>query len=385
MKKFLKENATLIALIALGIILTIMTSISNTDGKVVFNLQDSVFFNSRNLNNLTRQVTLIGIISIGMTMVILLGGIDLSVGSIVGLSGVVVAIFMMSGMNMWLAIFLTLVLTGVLIGILNGFMIAHYKIPPFIITLGMMTIARGLALIFSNNSSIPINDTFFPVLGGEYIPKMISLIIILIGFAYAFLSIFLSIKKKKSYGIEVKPADVIWNISMTIVGTALAIFVFYAYRGIPLPVAIFIILIIIGEFILRKTRLGRSIYAVGGNEQAARLSGISIFKINLVVYTVVSALSSLSGILLVSRLNGAAPTLGNMFELDAIASVVIGGTSLNGGSGTIKGTIIGTFIIGFLNNGMSLLNVDTSYQFVIKGIIIILAVWFDVMNKKKKI
>ena len=172
---------------------------------------------------------------------------------------------------------------------------------------------------------------------------------------------------------------------MTIAGAALSIFIFYAYRGIPIPVAIFIVLILIGEFILRKTKLGRSIYAVGGNEQAARLSGISVFKINVVVYTIVSVLSSLSGILLVSRLNGAAPTLGNMYELDAIASVVIGGTSLNGGSGTIKGAIIGTFIIGFLNNGMSLLNVDTSYQFVIKGIIIILAVWFDVMNKRKKV
>ena len=169
MKKFLKENATLIALITLGIILTILTSISNVDGKLVFSLEDNMFFNPRNLNNLTRQVTLIGIISIGMTMVILLGGIDLSVGSIVGLSGVVVAIFMMSGMNLWLAILLTLILTGVLIGAINGFMIAHYKIPPFIITLGMMTIARGLALIFSNNSSIPINNTFFPVLGVEYI------------------------------------------------------------------------------------------------------------------------------------------------------------------------------------------------------------------------
>lgn len=385
MKKFLKENATLIALITLGIILTILTSISNVDGKLVFSLEDNMFFNPRNLNNLTRQVTLIGIISIGMTMVILLGGIDLSVGSIVGLSGVVVAIFMMSGMSLWLAILLTLILTGVLIGAINGFMIAHYKIPPFIITLGMMTIARGLALIFSNNSSIPINDTFFPVLGGEYIHQFASLIIIIIGFAYAFLSIFLDIKRKKAYGVEVKAANLIWNIVMTIAGAALSIFIFYAYRGIPIPVAIFIVLILIGEFILRKTKLGRSIYAVGGNEQAARLSGISVFKINVVVYTIVSVLSSLSGILLVSRLNGAAPTLGNMYELDAIASVVIGGTSLNGGSGTIKGTIIGTFIIGFLNNGMSLLNVDTSYQFVIKGIIIILAVWFDVMNKRKKV
>ena len=326
MKKFFKDNATLIALFVLGLILTIVTSFDVTDGKVTFDIMNNMFFNARNLNNLTRQVTLIGIISIGMTMVILLGGIDLSVGSIV-----------------------------------------------------------GLALIFSNNSSVPIADPFFAVLGGEYIPQTASIIIIILGLIFSFYSIYSGIQKKKSYGITVKSSSIIWNIFITIAGIALALMVFGGYRGIPIPVAIFIVLIIIGEFILRKTKLGRSIYAVGGNEDAARLSGISVFKINMFVYTTVSALSAVSGILLASRLNGAAPTLGNMFELDAIAAVVVGGTSLNGGSGTIKGTIIGTFIIGFLNNGMSMLNVDTSYQFVVKGLIIILAVWFDVMNKRKKV
>lgn len=385
MKKFFKDNATLIALFVLGLILTIVTSFDVTDGKVTFDIMNNMFFNARNLNNLTRQVTLIGIISIGMTMVILLGGIDLSVGSIVGISGIVVALLMSYGVNMWVAILLTVLLTGILIGVWNGFLIAHYKIPPFIITLGMMTIARGLALIFSNNSSVPIADPFFAVLGGEYIPQTASIIIIILGLIFSFYSIYSGIQKKKSYGITVKSSSIIWNIFITIAGIALALMVFGGYRGIPIPVAIFIVLIIIGEFILRKTKLGRSIYAVGGNEDAARLSGISVFKINMFVYTTVSALSAVSGILLASRLNGAAPTLGNMFELDAIAAVVVGGTSLNGGSGTIIGTIIGTFIIGFLNNGMSMLNVDTSYQFVVKGLIIILAVWFDVMNKRKKV
>ena len=385
MKKFFKDNATLIALFVLGLILTIVTSFDATDGKVTFDIMNNMFFNARNLNNLTRQVTLIGIISIGMTMVILLGGIDLSVGSIVGISGIVVALLMSYGVNMWVAILLTVLLTGILIGVWNGFLIAHYKIPPFIITLGMMTIARRLALIFSNNSSVPIADPFFAVLGGEYIPQTASIIIIILGLIFSFYSIYSGIQKKKSYGITVKSSSIIWNIFITIAGIALALMVFGGYRGIPIPVAIFIVLIIIEEFILRKTKLGRSIYAVGGNEDAARLSGISVFKINMFVYTTVSALSAVSGILLASRLNGAAPTLGNMFELDAIAAVVVGGTSLNGGSGTIKGTIIGTFIIGFLNNGMSMLNVDTSYQFVVKGLIIILAVWFDVMNKRKKV
>ena len=165
---------------------------------------------------------------------------------------------------------------------------------------------------------------------------------------------------------------------------ALCFYVFTSYRGIPYPVAIFVVIAFVGMFALQNTKFGRRLYAMGGNEEAARLSGINIYRMKLIVYSTVTALSALSGILLASRLNGASPNLGTMFELDAISAVIIGGTSFSGGIGTIGGTVIGAFIIGILNNGMSLLGVPTFYQLIIKGLIIILAVWFDVLQKGKK-
>jgi D-xylose transport system permease protein len=169
-----------------------------------------------------------------------------------------------------------------------------------------------------------------------------------------------------------------------VIGLGLAFYVFTRYRGIPMPVAFFVIIAFIGTFALQKTKFGRRLYALGGNEEAARLSGINIFQTKMIVFTLVSALSSFAGILLTSRLNGGSPNLGTGFELDAIAAVVIGGTSLSGGSGTITGTVIGALIIGVLNNGMSLLGVQDFYQFMIKGFLIMFAVWFDTVSKKKK-
>ncbi len=369
MKKFLKDNATLLALIALGLILTFLSP---------------AFFTPRNLTNLARQVTIIGIISVGMTMVILLAGIDLSVGSIVGLAAIVVTLLMQAGLSAWLAILLTILLCGVMIGLWNGFWIAHYDIPPFIITLGMMTIARGLALTLSNGSSVPVTSKVFSIIGGGYIPKGISGAILAIGLITILYSIYKNIKQKKEYGMEVKKSEVITKAVLAILGILFAFAVFFSYRGIPVPVAIFAVIVLAGVYTLRNTKFGRRLYAIGGNEEAARLSGLNVYKTKLMVYTIMTTLATISGIILASRLNGASPNLGKMFELDAIASVVIGGTSLTGGYGTITGSIIGAFIIGVLNNGMSLLGINTFYQLIVKGLIIIVAVWFDVMNKRKK-
>ena len=365
---FLKENGTLVALVALG---------------VIFSFMDDAFFTPRNLTNLARQTTIIGIISVGMTMVIIINGIDLSVGSIVGLAAIMVTLLMQQGVNVWLAVLITLLVSGVVIGLWNGFWIAHYKIPPFIITLGMMTIARGLALTLSEGSSVPVTDTIFPMFGGAYIPPTISGIIIVTVLGFFFFSLFRGIQQKKKYNVTIRKHQIVASIIIAVAGLGLAFYIFTSYRGIPYPVAIFFTIAFIGIFVLNNTMFGRRLYAIGGNEEAARLSGIRIYRVKLIVYSTITTLAALAGILLASRLNGASPNLGNMFELDAISAVIIGGTSFSGGVGTIAGTVIGAFIIGVLNNGMSLLGVPTFYQLIIKGLIIIVAVWFDVLNKRK--
>jgi D-xylose transport system permease protein len=366
---FLKDNGTLVALLIL---------------MIFFSFSDEAFFTARNLTNLARQTTIIGIIAVGMTMVILINGIDLSVGSIVGLSAITVTLLMQAGVNIWLAVFLTILLSGVLIGMWNGFWVAHYNVPPFIITLGMMTIARGLALTLSKGGSVPVTNPTFSKIGGNFIPPWISGVIIVAALVLFFFAMFRDIQQKKKYGIRIKKQEIISSTVIAVLGLGLSFYVFTAYRGIPYPVAIFVVIAFIGMYVLQNTKFGRRLYAMGGNEEAARLSGINTYRMKLIVYATITALAALSGILLASRLNGASPNLGTMFELDAISAVIIGGTSFSGGIGTIGGTVIGAFIIGILNNGMSLLGVPTFYQLIIKGLIIILAVWFDVLQKGKK-
>src|ERR1700761_1980454 len=364
--EFVKTNATLIALVVLTVALA---------------LADPTFHTARNLSNVARQVTIVGIIGVGMTMVILIAGIDLSVGSGVGVAAVVVTLLMQYGLAAWLAVPLTLLIVGGVIGLWNGFWIARYRIPPFIITLGMLTIGRGVALSLSNGSSIPVADPSFAFLGSAYVPPMPTLVLL----AFAALAGLATLTKawhdSRTSGIA-SERDVP-GIVASAVGLLLAAYVFGSSDGLPVPVAIFVAIAGVAIFVLGQTRFGRRLYALGGNEEAARLSGINIYQTKMIVYVTVSLLAALSGILLASRLNGASPNLGTMFELDAIAAVVIGGTSLAGGSGTIGGTIIGALIIGVLNNGMSLLGVSSFYQLIIKGLIISLAVWFDVLQKKR--
>jgi D-xylose transport system permease protein len=363
---FIRTNATLIALVVLAVLLALI---------------DPTFPTARNLNNVARQVTIVGIIGVGMTMVILIAGIDLSVGSVVGVAAVVVTLLMQYGLAAWLAVPTALVIVGGVIGFWNGFWIAHYRIPPFIITLGMLTIGRGVALSLSGGSSVPVADPSFAALGSAYIPPAPTLVLLALAAA---VGAFRLIRGFREAG-KANSSPVGENLPSVIAATAgllLAAYVFGTSDGMPVPVAIFVVIAALAIFVLGHTRFGRRLYALGGNEEAARLSGINIYQTKMIVYVVVSLLSALSGILLASRLNGASPNLGTMFELDAIAAVVIGGTSLSGGSGTIGGTIIGALIIGVLNNGMSLLGVSSFYQLIIKGLIISLAVWFDVLQKK---
>ena len=360
-----RKYRSIIVLVALAIFLAFKT--------------DGDFVSARNLTNLARQVAINGILAVGMTYVILLGGIDLSVGSIVALAGIVTGILQVNfGLAQWTGMhgvwgaLLTAggaIVVGTLCGVFNGWWITRFKIAPFIITLGMMVIARGLALIFSKGAAIsPLGDSFNE-LGQGYLGPIVS--VALVGGAGLALAGHRMLQgHKKSIG------DLLFVVA-TLAVTAGSVWALYTYRGLPVPVLIFGALGLAGILILERTRLGRFVLASGGNPEAAWLAGVPIRKITFGIYIIMGTLAGLCGAILSARLNGALPTAGELFELDAIAAVVIGGTSLMGGVGTVQGAILGAFFIGSLNNGMSLLEISEFYQKVIKGVIIILAVWFD--------
>ncbi|MFD1861740.1 ABC transporter permease subunit [Planococcus sp. FY231025] len=285
---------------------------------VIITILNPSFLSVNNLLNVFRQVSINALIAFGMTFVILTGGIDLSVGSILALTGAVTAGLMSGGMDPVLAMLVGLLL-GAILGAINGVIIAKGKVAPFIATLATMTIYRGLTLVYTEGRPISgLGDSVaFQMLGKGY------------------------------------------------------------FLGIPVPVVTMIISFAILYFILKKTTFGRRVYAVGGNEEASILSGINADRIKIYVYSLVGLLAGLASLILTSRLNSAQPTAGEMFELDAIAAVVLGGTSLTGGRGWIVGTLIGALIIGVLNNGLNLIGVSSFFQQVVKGAVILFAVLLD--------
>ncbi|AXH98267.1 ribose ABC transporter permease [Sporosarcina sp. PTS2304] len=285
---------------------------------VIISIMSPSFLTLNNLFNVLRQVSINALIAFGMTFVILTGGIDLSVGSILALTGAVTAGMMSGGMDPVFAMILG-VLLGVLLGAINGLIIAKGKVAPFIATLATMTIFRGLTLVYTEGRPISgLGDSLtFQMLGKGYV------------------------------------------------------------FGIPVPVITMAIAFAVLYFILKKTTFGRRVYAVGGNEEASRLSGINVDRVKIYVYSLAGGLTAIAALILTSRLNSAQPTAGNMFELDAIAAVVLGGTSLTGGRGWIVGTLVGALIIGVLNNGLNLIGVSSFFQQVVKGAVILIAVLLD--------
>ena len=301
---------------------------------VILSFMSDRFLTPDNAWNVMRQISVNMIISVGMTLVILTGGIDLSVGSILALAGAVTAGILKFGaeiadMNIYVGFtlfgaLLGGILIGTLLGWFNGFTITKFKVPPFVATLAMLTIARGLTMLWTGG---------FPITGlGD---------------------------------------------DMAFIGTGW-------FLGIPMPVWISAVVVFIAVVLTNRTKLGRHIYAIGGNETAAKLSGLKIKKIKMIVYSIAGALSAVGGIIVTSRLDSAQPNAGVSFELDAIAAVVIGGTSLSGGKGTIIGTVQGALIIGILNNGLVLLNVSPFWQQVVKGFVILLAVVIEKFGSKEK-
>ena len=312
-KIYFKENlGIIVAFLVLCVFLSVFPKTSGS------------FFTRQNIFNVLRQISTNLFLACGMTMVIILGGIDLSVGSIIALSGCISA-GCVARYNLPLPIALLMgLLVGLLVGMFNGAVISKTTIPAFIVTLATMNIAKGLAYVYTGGSPVRVETKEWQFLGAGYV------------------------------GI------------------------------FPTPVVILVIVLIITAIIMNKTKMGRHMYAVGGNQQAAEFSGIKVEKVKFFVHAFSGLMAGLAGIVLASRMYSGQPTAGDGAEMDAIAAVVVGGTSMAGGSGKIGGTIIGGLIIGVLNNGLNLLNVNSFWQYVVKGVVILLAVFLDYFRNKGK-
>lgn len=290
---------------------------------VIVSVLNPRFLTHANILNVLRQTSINSIIAIGMTLVILTGGIDLSVGSILAFCGAVMASLLNAGHNPILAFIVTLAL-GLVFGFFNGFLVSKMKLQAFIVTLVTMTFLRGATLVFTEGKPITVDDggLLFENIGGGYL------------------------------------------------------------FDIPIPIYLMIALFVAGHYLLMHTKFGRYTYAIGGNEEATKLSGINVDKVKMWVYGLCGMLSALAGVILTSRLYSAQPTAGSGYELDAIAAVVLGGTSLAGGVGRVTGTALGALIIGVLGNALNLLNVSSYYQMMIKAIVILIAVLIDRKSNK---
>ncbi|MGI6578868.1 MAG: ABC transporter permease [Saccharofermentanales bacterium] len=293
---------------------------------VLMSFLSKTFLTANNIRNILRQISLNGILAVGMTFVILTGGIDLSVGSTVAIAGVVCGSLLMQGMNTFQVILISLVFS-LLVGVLNGYLISYVGFQPFIATLATMTISRGAVLAYADGKPYTISDESFKVIGQGTV-KFLSL-------------------------------------------------------EIPVPVILLVVVTILGLVILTMTTFGRYIFAIGGNYDAARFSGVRVKKIQFAVYIISALCAWVVGLILAARISSGQPTAGESYEMDAIAATAIGGTSMSGGTGSLTGTILGFFIIGLLSNSMNLLNINSFYQQIVKGLLIIIAVFLDMKSKRR--
>lgn len=342
------------------------------------------FLSPRNISNLFRQSVFTSVLAIGMVLVIIMGHIDLSVGSVAGLTGGIVAILdVWYGFNPIFSIGITL-LAGLLIGLWQGWWIAYKKVPSFIATLGGLLIFRGILVGITGGTTIgPMSDTFY-YLGKGYISNQAGIIIAVV-LSALFIYIQIRVRKNKlKYNFDVlsKKMEFLKIITFLVLLFGF-ITILNSYRGFPIPLIVLVVFLLVFTFLTNKTVFGRHIYAIGGNNNAAELSGIEIKKTTLKIFMINGFMAAIAGILLTSRLNAASVAAGDTAELDAIASCVIGGASLSGGIGKVSGAVVGAVVMASLDNGMSLLNVQTFWQSIIKGLILILAVYLDMRSKNK--
>lgn len=350
------------------------------------------FIQARNISNLINQAGYVAVLAIGMTLILILKHIDLSIGYVAGFCGAVAAILMtQAGLSEWIVIPIVLVL-GLVIGLYQGILVTKVGVPAFVTTLAGMFIFRGLLnLTLQKTGTIIIPNKGFNAISNGFIPDIpgmdmgFHLLTLLIGIVMVVLTAITQIKARKNrqkYNFKVTsvPIFICGLIFISIIILAI-IWVLAKYSGLPWTAVIVAVVLLIYNHMLNKTRLGRYIYGIGGNDQAAELSGIDVKKVTLFAFCSMSVLAAFAGILYTSRLQSATPTAGLGFEMDAIASSYIGGTAVSGGIGKVTNTIIGALVIMSLTNGMNLMGVDISYQYVVKGIIFIIAVAFDVQTR----
>jgi putative multiple sugar transport system permease protein len=349
-----------------------------------------------NINNLVMQNGYVVILATGMLLCCLTGNVDLGVGSLVALTGAVCGIAMVDhGMSMWVAIILSL-LVGIASGVFVGFFVAYLGVPPFIVTLATWLMWRGLTYTVLQAQTKGPFDSNFTFIGSGFLPTakipfgegtldMVSIIVAAIVSVFVILAEVKSIATKKKYGFAQNP---LWQLAIKdIVIIFIVFFVFYKLgrnAGIPFVLVILAVIVGVYQFVTSNTVAGRQIYALGGNRKAANLSGINTNKVFFWVYTNSGLMAAIAGIVLASRNAAATPKAGDGFEMDAIASCYIGGTAVAGGAGTVMGAVVGAFIMGVLNNGMSIYGWSTDIQKVVKGVVLLLAVTADLLSKRKK-
>jgi D-xylose transport system permease protein len=360
-----------------------------------FILTDGTYLSPQNFSNLFRQMTVTAVLSVGMVLVIVTGNIDLSVGRLAGFVSVVVAYLQA---NTWhdllpnqpeavttaLSI-LVGILVGILYGVAQGYIIAYLRVSAFIVTLGSMWILNGLILIRTEGKTIPANQPMFSEIGQGYLSPTVGWIIAGLVVLLLFYGMFSSRRKKVKYGFELAPfyLDLLKTIffSILVIG-----YVFYVnqYKGVQIPVLILAVVAVIVSYISSNTRFGRYAYAIGGNREASRLSGISIKGNIFRIFVLMGLLCGVSGIMLASYVGYGTIAAGTSYELYAIAACILGGTSTLGGEGTIFGAMIGALIMASLTNGLQLMNVPAAYQYVLTGLVLVLAVYADVYFKKNR-
>lgn len=372
-KRIKTSQLQLLAMIAAMLFIVVFFSIA-TDG---------AFISARNVSNLLRQTAIVGVLAIGMVFVIVSAEIDLSVGSMMGLLGGIAAI-----LDVWFhfPIALTILVTvvaGLVLGLFNGWWVAYQRVPSFIVTLAGMLAFRGILVGLTDGVTVAPTSSALAVIGQSYIPSGWGMSVIGLLCLGLIARVYSRRQARQKHGVVNQVAKFEYAKAMVAVAALLGLLLLLdSYRGIPTPILIMGGLILVATYVAKRTAFGRRVYAIGGNIEATRMSGVNVERTKMLVFGLNGMMVAVAALILTARLGAGSPAAGNMAELDAIAACVIGGTSLAGGIGTVFGAIMGALIMSSLDNGMSMLDVPTFWQLIVKGAILLLAVWLDVKTKK---